>query len=272
MSDAGQDQLFPDPVGLRLKAAREAKGLSLDDVASQTRIPIRHLQHIENGEWDALPAATYSVGFTRAYANAVGLNGAEYGAEVREQLGGSTAYAAPAASFYEPADPTRVPPRSLAIFAGVAALLLVIGYLVWRSGAVDDSGVEESRSAEVETALPEAKPVVRTPGPAQPVNANGPVVLTALNDVWLRIYEENGPSIYEGTLKTGERYQLPAGAKRPLILTGRPNAVRVTVGETEIPALGPAEKTIADVSLSPADLVARVQGQQAPAGALPTAR
>ena len=67
-------------VGERLRTAREAKGLSLEDVASQTRIPIRHLQHIEREEWDALPAITYCVGFARSYANAVGLDGAELGA------------------------------------------------------------------------------------------------------------------------------------------------------------------------------------------------
>ena len=76
-------------VGERLRLAREAKGLSLDDVARQTRIPIRHLEHIEREEWDALPATTYSVGFARSYANAVGLDGAAIGAEVREQLGGA---------------------------------------------------------------------------------------------------------------------------------------------------------------------------------------
>ena len=42
----------------RLVRARESVGLSLADIASQTRIPIRHLQNIEQEEWDALPAPT----------------------------------------------------------------------------------------------------------------------------------------------------------------------------------------------------------------------
>ena len=76
--------------------------------------------------------------------------------------------------------------------------------------------------------------------------------------MWLRIYEANGgPKLFENTLKAGERYEVPATAKAPQILTGRPNALRVAVGSTVIPALGAAEKTIADVSLLPADLVAR---------------
>ena len=52
-------------VGERLRAAREEKKLSLEDIAAQTRIPQRHLESIENAEWDKLPAPTYTVGFGR---------------------------------------------------------------------------------------------------------------------------------------------------------------------------------------------------------------
>ena len=45
-------------VGEQLRAAREEKGLSLEDVAAQTRIPQRHLASIETAEWDSLPAPT----------------------------------------------------------------------------------------------------------------------------------------------------------------------------------------------------------------------
>src|SRR3569623_3453608 len=91
MAEMDQDQKLGTPIGDRLRIAREAKGLSLDDVARQTRIPIRHLEHIEREEWDALPAITYSVGFVRSYANAVGLDGPALGAELRDQLGGTRA-------------------------------------------------------------------------------------------------------------------------------------------------------------------------------------
>ena len=152
MAEADQDHLLGQSVGERLRLAREAKGLSLDDVARQTRIPVRHLEHIEREEWDALPAITYSVGFARSYANVVELDGAKVGAEVRQQLGGARPGSPAAAPFYEPADPARVPPRSIAIAAAVIAVLLVIGYLVWRSSAVDD----DSPADQVRAALHEA--------------------------------------------------------------------------------------------------------------------
>src|SRR5262245_19283590 len=119
MSEPEQESLMSDPVGIRLKAAREAQGLSLDDVAAKTRVPSRHLIHMEKGEWDELPAPTYSVGFARAYASAVGLNPAEIGADLRAQLRGQPSMATP--SYYEATDPARVPPRWLAVIAVVIA-------------------------------------------------------------------------------------------------------------------------------------------------------
>ena len=54
------DETEPDDVvtvGQRLREAREAKGLSVEDIAAQTRIPTRHLTSLEESEWDKLPAA-----------------------------------------------------------------------------------------------------------------------------------------------------------------------------------------------------------------------
>jgi transcriptional regulator with XRE-family HTH domain len=256
------------PVGERLRTAREAKGIGLQEVASQTRIPIRHLEHIEKGEWAALPAATYSVGFARSYATAVGLDPAEVGQELRQELGiARNNTASPAAAFYEPADPARVPPRWVAIVAVVLIALLVGGYLLWRGQAVGDDALEPQL---VETQAPVQQPQNVQPGPQ--AAASGPVVLTAIEDVWFRITEaKGGPKLYEGILKAGQRYEVPAGATAPQIRTSRAQALRVTVGGTEIPPLGPPERLISEVSLRAADLGTRAQGQPAAAGAAPGA-
>jgi len=245
-------------IGDRLKAAREAKKIGLDEIASQTRIPIRHLQHIENEQWDQLPAPTYSIGFARAYANAVGLNGNAIGAELREQIGSNRAAYDPPQSLYEPADPARVPPKSLAMIAGLIALALIVGYVIWRTLSVDS--VDEAQDAGVEASVP--MPAVNAP--AQPavaqVPSTGPVVLTATDEVWLRIYEGNGGAqLFEGIMQAGNRFEVPATARAPQIRTGRPQALRITVGAAEIPPLGLPEQTIDNVSLLPADLAARAQ-------------
>jgi transcriptional regulator with XRE-family HTH domain len=256
------------PIGERLRAARETKGLSLDEVAGQTRIPVRHLQHIESGDWDALPAATYSVGFVRSYGNAVGLDGAALGAELRQQLGGARR-AGPVSEYYEPADPARVPPKWLAITAALIAAALIVGYLVFRSG-VDDGG--ETVAAEPQSRV--AQPVPRPAQPAlQPQNLAGqPVVLTAVGPVWLRISEQGGRTIVERTLAAGETLQVPAGVERPVLRVGAPESLRITVGQTAIPQLGPGGQPIGNVSLRPEDLAARAQGGGLPQPAQPPAQ
>ncbi|MGZ8361789.1 MAG: helix-turn-helix domain-containing protein, partial [Allosphingosinicella sp.] len=173
-------------IGGRLRVAREARGLSLQDIANQTRIPVRHLQHVEQEQWDDLPAITYCVGFVRAYGNAVGLDGAELGREVREQFGGARARTA-AVSYYEPADPARVPPRSLAIVAALIALAIVIGYLLWRSS------LNEIEPAPADTpAAPSAAAPQTPPAATPPATAGQAVTLVATGAVWLRISDGAG--------------------------------------------------------------------------------
>lgn len=255
MAELDEEIAQAEPIGAKLKSAREGQGLTLDDIAARTRVPIRHLQHIEREEWDELPAATYSVGFARAYANAVGLNGSEIGAELRSQLGATPRIAAPQ---YEPADPARVPPTALAVIAAVIAILLAAGYLIWRSNAVGEAPVEP-QAPPVEIAAP-GLPATRPAGPPPPSAsaATGPVVLTASDEVWLRIYDgEGGPTLFEALMKPGDRYVVPETAQHPMIRTGRPNALRVTVGSRGMAPLGAPEQTISNVSLLPGDLLAR---------------
>ena len=268
MVDGTPDILTANPVGDRLKAAREERGMSLDDVATVTRVPTRHLLHIERGEWDALPAQTYSIGFARAYAKAVGLDGTEIGQELRTQLGAPNHTAAVA---YEPADPARVPPRSLAIVAGVIAVLLIVAYALWRSNSVPEED-PQAEAAAADTPIAAAPPAAPQPS-AQPLGgpsaASGPVVLTAVDSVWLRVYEAGGPVLFENTMKPGDRFEVPSTAQRPQIRVGRPEALQVTVGQSPVPQLGPSGQPIGDVSLLAADLTARAG--TAPAGAAPAA-
>jgi cytoskeletal protein RodZ len=264
MLEQGQEQIPDAPVGERLRRAREEKGLSLDEVARQTRIPIRHLQHIEQEEWDALPAITYTVGFVRSYANAVGLDGPAIGAELRQQLGG-TPRGGPATAYYEPADPARVPPRSLAIVAAILAVLLIAGYLTWRHYAL--GGSQPAEVVAPPPSAPSKRPAAAAPAAAP---STGPVVLAATDAVWVKIYD-GARTLYMGTMKAGERFEVPADAQAPQIITGRPNVLQVTVGATAVPPLGPPERRIKDVSLRAADLAARARAGGAPATPPPAA-
>lgn len=61
-------------LGQSLRQARERGGLSLDQVAIETKIPRRHLEAIEQDNFAAVPAGIYLRAEIRAYARAVRLD------------------------------------------------------------------------------------------------------------------------------------------------------------------------------------------------------
>lgn len=60
--------------GAYLRKRREEKGLTLEEVAERTRVHLRYLEAMEEGNFHLLPGAAYVRGFLRLYAEAVGLD------------------------------------------------------------------------------------------------------------------------------------------------------------------------------------------------------
>lgn len=68
------DRAWLSSAGERLRDARIAAGISLDDAAEQTKISARQLSAIEEGDWTRLPAPVYVRGFIRIYARFLGIS------------------------------------------------------------------------------------------------------------------------------------------------------------------------------------------------------
>ena len=254
-------------VGERLRAAREAKDLTLEDVAAQTRIPQRHLESIETADWDKLPAPTYTVGFAKSYASAVGLDRTEIGDQLREEMGGQR-FASSQAEVFEPADPARTMPKWLVVSAVIAVILIIVvmSWLNRRSLQPDQT------SAAPAAVAPAATPAPQRPAAAAPANpqaAQGPVVLTATAPAWIQV-KDQGKVLFEGQLSPGQSYTVPATATAPLLRAGAPEALKVTVGTATAPPVGPAGQVASNVSLRPADLMSN-KAATAPAAPPPAA-
>jgi cytoskeletal protein RodZ len=241
-------------VGERLRAAREEKGLSLEDVAAQTRIPQRHLASIEGGNWDSLPAPTYTVGFAKSYASAVGLDRNEVGNDLREEMGGQR-FAATSADVFEPADPARTMPKSL-VLGAIVAVIALVGLMSWLNNrSLDETSGAQAPASNPAPAPAATKPTSQpAPAPA-PATAQGPVVLTASEPVWLQVSEKGGATLFSGMLQPGQTFAVPTTATAPVLKTGKPEALKATVGSTAAGPLGPPATTIANVSLLGADLL-----------------
>src|SRR3954447_12611276 len=70
-----QSELAAREIGRALRESREARGEELDEVADFLRIRPAYLASLEQGELRALPGRPYVVGFLRAYAAYLGLDG-----------------------------------------------------------------------------------------------------------------------------------------------------------------------------------------------------
>lgn len=253
-------------VGERLRAAREEKKLSLEDIAAQTRIPQRHLEAIEAADWDRLPAPTYTVGFAKSYAGVVGLDRAEIGDQLREEMGGQR-FAATQAEVFEPADPARTMPKGLVIGA-VAAVILLVLIMSWLNSRALNGPEEEGANASA-AAAPAVEAQRPAPTAPAPTAAQGAVVLMATGPAWIQVTDQ-GKILYSGELQAGQTYAVPQTAVAPLLKAGKPEALVVKVGSSTAPQVGPSGQVTSNVSLRPADLM-RGGAQAAPAPAVAVA-
>jgi cytoskeletal protein RodZ len=62
-----------DPTGLDLRKSRLDKGVSLEDIAENTKISIRFLRAIEAEEFEKLPGGIFTTSYLRQYATAIGV-------------------------------------------------------------------------------------------------------------------------------------------------------------------------------------------------------
>ncbi|MBA2876562.1 helix-turn-helix domain-containing protein [Thermaerobacillus caldiproteolyticus] len=73
-------------LGKRLKEAREAKNISLDELQHMTKIQKRYLIGIEEGNYDIMPGNFYVRAFIKQYAEAVGLDSEELFEEYKHEI------------------------------------------------------------------------------------------------------------------------------------------------------------------------------------------
>lgn len=249
-------------VGEQLRAAREAKGLSLEQVAAETRIPQRHLLAIEGGDFARLPGRTYAVGFSRTYAKAVGLDQDDVGAIVRGELDAQTDSDEYRPATFEPGDPARAPSRTLFYFSIFAGLLAIAGIAMFVSTLFSPAGELPSLVSEQDTAKAPATARPGAPAAVQQAapDPSGAVVFTALEQgIWVKFYDASGKQLMQKQMDKGERYAVPADARGPQVWTGRPDALAITIGGKRVPMLAETEQVMRDVPVTAAALLARAQ-------------
>lgn len=158
-------------VGATLKAARQAMGKELPEVAAQLRIRQPFLAALEDGRHKDLPGGTYAIGFLRTYADFLALDAEELVRRFKMEAAGDLDARAELV-FPSPVSEGRVPGGAV-IFLGL--LLAGIGYGGWYWLSSNSATVAEAvppvpeRLAAVQDKPAEPKP--EDAKPAEPAAA-----------------------------------------------------------------------------------------------------
>src|SRR5512144_3137747 len=110
-------------VAEQLRHAREARNLTVQEVADITKIRTDHLRALEEGNFDVFSAPVYIRGFVRSYSSLLKLNVPEVMAALDAELGQTRKFAEP-------------PPLSGERSGLVDKLMLQLSKVDWQKAAI----------------------------------------------------------------------------------------------------------------------------------------
>jgi cytoskeletal protein RodZ len=189
-------------LGDEFRSAREARGLTLSDVAEQLHIRSVYLNAIETEDWKAIGAPVYIRGFIRTYARFLGLDGESAIGRYNETVPAERPSSAPAAILSADDDGGGL--SLWAVLAIVVAIGLVgfVGYEWWsytQGGGAREPVAGASPAPSAVASLPAASVVPSAAAP--PAAAAQPTPASAGSAVGA----ENGPTPHRITIRLTQR-------------------------------------------------------------------
>lgn len=229
MSGSGSRDL-----GERFRAAREARGLTLSEVADQIRIRSVYLAAIEDEHWNTIGAPVYTRGFMRTYARFLGIDPEEAVAEFNRTQD------VPAAAIAQdvPDAPRREskPSGALIWVAGLVAVIL-IAFVVYNEVAMhlQGSATPVAADATPTAAVPTTTPDLETPTPAPAIGGANSLALVLSEPSWLRVTVDGSVSM-EGTFPAGTSKTFHG--KKALVRIGNAGGVEIYIDGKDRGKLG----------------------------------
>ncbi len=136
-------------LGEKLQQAREARGITISEVAEQTRISSLYLEAIENNDYRTLPGGIFNKGFVKSYARYVGLDEQEalqdYSRILVEQQGAES----DELKVYKPEVLTDAYTRSSSVTTMVLAVLILVAMtagILWLLNYFEENPLAPSRN------------------------------------------------------------------------------------------------------------------------------
>lgn len=261
-----------DAIGATLRAAREARGWTIEDVEKATRIRAKFLAALEAGEIDSLPSILQARGFLRNYAQHLGLNPDQALGQLDEALKparrgflpsftsrGKTETRAPASAAGAPAPAERAAaPSPLAavrrlrriftpdILIAVFAVLVVVGFFVWGGARLATTALNPPQitptpevlgptSTPTPTLISGITPTATPPPPGLSFN-NVQLTLVIEKRTFVKVLTDGAPA-FEGILLPEERREFVAQSVAE-VTTGDGASVRVILNQRDLGLMG----------------------------------
>lgn len=200
-------------LGERLRAERERRGLTIEELARQTRISARFFEAIERGDLSSLPGGFFYRSFVRQYARMLGLPEDAYRSEIERSLAEESErpYSMPERRIDVP--PLPAPGRSRkeealwwAVRAGglIAALAFCTAvYMGWEKWKASQHAAMEDPAGKpgaAETVSPAGQPpAAAAPQAAKtPVPAAAPEIASGAVRVIVRASEPSWVGVWQG--------------------------------------------------------------------------
>ncbi|KAM3097942.1 helix-turn-helix domain-containing protein [Phormidesmis sp. 146-12] len=278
LESSGQAEQLRE-IGSKLSQERQARSISLEEIAAKTYIPMRLLGAIDTGRLDLLPEPVFIQGFIRRYADAVGLDGTvlSKGFSIEQPQAPPKpnlmeAPQHPPEEVYQP--PVSNQPNWLYVVGGVVGLGvlgLIATSLANRPKVAEPSKpistqkpVVSAASSPAKKTSPKASPSVVaassvkvSPSPSvapspslSPAVATGPVEVKVnlIDESWVEV-QVDGKLAYEGTLPKGTQKSW-SGKQQVVISSGNAGAVSASFNNTTAKPLG-ALGAVTSVSFPP---------------------
>lgn len=251
--DAAAKWSHMSALGDAFRSAREARGLTLSDVAEHIHIRSVYLAAIEAEDWSAIGAPVYVRGFIRTYARFLGLDSEDLAARFSAQTPSAVSPDPPTPS--PSADMPEVARRSPSVwsFAAILVALVLVAfvgyeYVLYRGGTPAETAAggsaETAASATAAPAspFPSGAPSPEVSAPASPAANREPIAKNALairltERSWLRVVVD-GTTAMEGIYPAGTVRTFTGKTAR--VRAGNAGGVDVRIGDRDIGAMGGA--------------------------------
>jgi cytoskeletal protein RodZ len=246
-------------LGIRLRELREAKGVSLDDIARSTRVGRRHLEALETDSWAELPAPVFVKGFIRAYCDFLDASPDEALGVYREATGES-AKPERVQSILRSGPSRRAGPLviSLVLFIALGASLFALRLglkssppsapATSASARGDTASVPSSASIPAATApVTQTQPVPVSAADAKPAAQR--LVIHAVEPTWIRVQVDDG-QVSEELLPAGAGREWTA-ARRFVLTVGNAGGLEIDLNGKRMPILGARGAVIQKLVLPP---------------------